>query len=149
MEVPKRTTSSLGQSAFAVRAGCQSRPPRARKNPLKHERNFGLGMDALVTVCSGFRHGCGDYCLLLVWAWMHWLPYARGFGHGCTGYRMLLVWAWMHWLPSALGLGMDAVITVCSWFGHGCTGYRVLLVWAWMHWLPDALGLGMDALVTV
>ena len=241
---------------------------------LEHERNYGLGMDALVTVCSWNTSG------IMVWAWMLWSPYALGtrtelwFGHGCSGHHMLLehvrnyglgmdalvtvcswntngimVWAWMLWSPYALGtrtelwfwhgcsghcmllehernygLGMDALVTVCSWntsgimvwawmlwslyalgtrtevwFGHGCSGHRMLLehernyglgmdalvtvcswntngimVWAWMLWSPYALGtrtevwfghgcsghctllehernygLGMDALVTV
>ena len=39
---------------------------------LEHERQYGLGMDALVTVCSGNRHAC------LVWAWMLGSPYALG-----------------------------------------------------------------------
>ena len=130
---------------------------------LEHERNYGLRMDALVTVCSWNANG------FMVWAWMHWLlaTYAFGtrtelwFEHGRTGYRMLLehewnyglgmnalvtvcsrnmngimVWASMHWLPYALGTRTEI------WFGRGCTAYRMLLehernymVWAWMHWL--------------
>ena len=56
---------------------------------LEHERNYGLGMDALVTVCSWNTNG------IMFWAWMLWLPYALGtrtelwFGHGCSGHRML------------------------------------------------------------
>ena len=185
---------------------------------LKHQRNYGLGMHALVTVCSWNTNG------IMVWAWMLWSPYALGtrteiwFGHGCSGHRMLLeherkcglgmdalvtvcswntnrnmVWAWMLWSPYALGTRTEI------WFGHGCSGHRMLLkhqrnyglgmdalvavcswntneimVWAWMLWSPYALGtptelwfghgcsghrmllehqrnygLGMDALVTV
>ena len=166
---------------------------------LEHERNYGLGMDALVTVCFWNTNG------IMVWAWMLWSPYAFGtrtelwFGHGCSGHRMLLehernyglgmdalvtvcfwntngimVWAWMLWSPYALGtrtelwfghgcsghrmllehernygLGMDALVTVCFWntnelwFGHGCSGHRLLLE----H--ERNYGLGMDALVTV
>ena len=37
---------------------------------LEHERNYGLGMDALVTVCSWNTNG------IMVWAWMLWSPYA-------------------------------------------------------------------------
>ena len=33
---------------------------------LEHERNFGLGMDALVSVCSWNTNG------IMVWAWMLW-----------------------------------------------------------------------------
>ena len=113
---------------------------------LEHERNYGLGMDALVSVCSWNPHG------IMVWAWMLWLPYALGtrtelwFGHGCSGYRMLLE----HERPShrtsakppaerpcrlpATGLGMDALVSVCSWNPHG------IMVWAWMLWLAYALG---------
>ena len=166
---------------------------------LEHERNYGLGMNALVTVCFWNTNG------IMVWAWMLWSPYALGtrtelwFGHECSGHRMLLehernyglgmdalvtvcswntngimVWAWMLWSPSAFGtrtnygLGMDALVTVCSWNTNG------IMVWAWMLWSPSAFGtrtelwfghgcsahrmllehernygLGMDALVTV
>ena len=188
---------------------------------LEHERNYGLGMDALVTVCSWNTNG------IMVWAWMLWSAYALGtrtelwFGHGCSGQRMLLehernyglgmdalvsvcswntngimVWAWMLWSAYALGtrtelwfghgcsgqrmllehernygLGMDALVSVCSWntngimvwawmlwsayalgtrtelwFGHGCSGHRMLLLWS-EH--ERNYGLGMDALVTV
>ena len=149
-----------------------------------HKRHYGLGMDALVTVCSWTRN------VIMVWAWMHWSPCARGprtllwFGHGCTGHRVLvdqkrhyglgmdalvtvcswttnvlMVWAWMHWSPCArgpqtslwfghgctghcvlvdqkrhYGLDMDALVTVCSWTRN------VIMVWAWMHWSPCARG---------
>ena len=55
---------------------------------LEHERNYGLGMDALVTVSSWNTNG------IMVWAWMLWLPYALGtrslvgFGSGCSRDRM-------------------------------------------------------------
>ena len=68
---------------------------------LEHERNYALGMDALVTVCSAL----GVDALVTVWslntngimrwAWMLWSPYALGtrtelcVGHGCSGHRML------------------------------------------------------------
>ena len=57
---------------------------------LEHERNDGLGMDALVTVCSWNTNA------MTVWAWMLWSAYALGtrtefwFGHGCSNQRMLL-----------------------------------------------------------
>ena len=72
---------------------------------LEHERNYGLGMDALVSTCSWNTHG------IMVWAWMHWFAYALGtrtelqFGHGCTGERMLLE----H--ETNYGLGMDALVS--------------------------------------
>ena len=151
---------------------------------LKHERDYALGMDALVTVCSWNTNE------IMVWAWMLWSPYALGtrtrlcFGHGCSGHRMLLeherdyalgmdalvtvcscntneimLWAWMLWSPYALGTRTRL------WFGHGCSGHRMLLeherdyalgmdalvtvcswntneimLWAWMLWSPYALG---------
>ena len=129
---------------------------------LEHERNCGLGMDALASVCSWNTNG------IMVWAWMLWPAYALGtrtelwFGHGCSGQRMLLE----H--ERNYGLGMDALVSVCSWntngtmvwawmlwsaysletrtelwFGHGCSGQRILLE----H--ERDYGLGMDALVSV
>ena len=117
---------------------------------LKHERNYGLGMDALDTVRSWNTNG------IMVWAWMRWLPCALAtrtelwFGHGCTGYyrssmllehericgsgmdalvtgnSTLLEHEWIY------GLGMDALVTGCNTNGF--------LVWAWMLSLPYALG---------
>ena len=129
---------------------------------LEHERNYGLGVDALVTVCSWSTNR------IMVWAWMLWILYALGtrtelwFGHGCSGYCMLLehernyglgmdaldtvcswntnrivVWAWMLWILYALGTRTEL------WFGHGCSGYCMLLE----H--ERNYGLGMDALDTV
>ena len=95
---------------------------------LEHERNYGLGMDALVTVCSWNTNG------IMVWDWMLWSPCALGtrtelwFGHGCSGHRMLLE----H--ERKYDLGMDALVTVCSWNTNG------IMVWAWMLWTADALG---------
>ena len=87
----------------------------------KHERYYGLGMDALVTVCSRNTN------VIMVWAWMHWSPYALEtrtllwFEHGCTGHRMLS----KH--ERYYGLGMDALVTVCS------RNTNDIMVWAWMH----------------
>ena len=56
---------------------------------LEQERYYGLGMDALVIVCSWNTNG------IMVWACMLWSSYALGtgtllwFGHGCSGHRML------------------------------------------------------------
>ena len=36
-----------------------------------HERYYGFGMDALVSVCSWNTNGT------IVWAWMLWSPHAR------------------------------------------------------------------------
>ena len=57
---------------------------------LQDERYYALGMDALAAVCSWNTNG------IMVWACMHWLPYAFGTqtevwcGHGCCGHRMFL-----------------------------------------------------------
>ena len=132
----------------------------------EHERYHGLGMDALVNLCSWKTNEN------MVWAWMLWSPYALGtrtelwFWHGCSGYRMLseheryyglgtdlgmdalvtvcssntnviMAWAWMLWSPYALGTRTEL------WFWHGCCGHRMLLEHERNH------GLGMDALVIV
>ena len=119
---------------------------------LQHERYYGLGMNALVAVCSDalatvcFWHAnVIVVCAWMLWSpyvLMLWLPYALGtralswFGHECSGHRMLLE----H--ERCYGLGMDALVTVCSW------NTSVVMVWAWllwppyvlMLWLPYALG---------
>ena len=87
---------------------------------LEHEEDYGLGMDAMVTVCSWNTNES------MVWAWMQWLPYAPGarrrlwLGHGCNGNRMLLE----H--EEDYGLGMDVKVTVASW------STDKIMVWAWM-----------------
>ena len=76
---------------------------------LEHEQNYGVGMDALVTVCSWNTNG------ILVWAWMFWSPYALGtrtelwFGHGCSDDRLLLEHERYY------ALGMDSLVSVGSW----------------------------------
>ena len=93
-----------------------------------HERYYGLGMDAPVTVCSWTTN------VIMVWARMHWSPCARGprtllwFGHGCTGHRVFVDHERYY------GLSMDAPVTVCSWTTN------VIMVWARMHWSPCARG---------
>ena len=109
-----------------------------------YERNYGLGTDALVRVCSSNTNG------IMVWAWMLWSAHALGtrtefwFAHGCSGHRMRLE------QEQICGLGMDALISVCSSVTNG------IMVWAWMLSGQRMLlqhgrnyGLGMDALVTV
>ena len=70
---------------------------------LQHKRNYGLGMDAVVTVCSWNTNG------IMIWAWMLRSLYAIetqtkwSFGHG-----MLLQDGRNY------GLGMDALVTACS-----------------------------------
>ena len=113
---------------------------------LELERNYGMGMDALVIGCSWNTNG------IMGWAWMLWSPSALGtrtelwFGHGCSGHRVpleherndglgmetlvavccwntngIMVWAWMLWSSKAFGRGTEI------WFGHGCFGVRMLL----------------------
>ena len=74
---------------------------------LEHQRNYGLGMDAL----TGYR-------MLLE----HVRSY--GLGHECTGNRMLLEHLRNY------GLGIDALLIELTrtlmelWFGHGCSANR-------------------------
>ena len=95
---------------------------------LEHERYHGLGMDALVIVCSSNTN------VIMVWAWMLWSSYALGartlswFGHACSGHRMLLEHERYH------GLGMDALVIVCSWNAN------VIMAWARMLWSSYAPG---------
>ena len=91
---------------------------------LERIRNYGVGMDALVTVCSWNTYG------IMVWAWMLWSSYGLG-------------------TRTELGLGMDALFTVCSWNSNGITTWAWML---WSPYALGTLrnhGLGMDALVTV
>ena len=77
----------------------------------KHRRCHGLGMDALVTICSKHeRHyALGMDALALETRRLLW------FGHGCTGNRMMSKHGRCH------GLGMDALVPVCSRnTKHGC-----------------------------
>ena len=137
--------------------GCSGHP-----SLLEHERNFALGMDALVTLSSSNTNG------IMLWAWMLWSPYPPRtrtelcFGHGCSGHPILLehernyalgmdalvtlsssntngirLWAWMLWSPYPPRTRTE----LC--FGHGCSGHPILLE----HERNSALG--MDALVTL
>ena len=80
---------------------------------LEHKRNYALGMDAAVSVCSWNTNG------IMLWAWMIWSSHALGtrtevcFGHGCSGHRMHLE----H--ERKYALGMDAAVSVCSWNTNG------------------------------
>ena len=70
---------------------------------LEHERDYGLGMDALVIVCSWNTNE------IMVWAWMLWSSYALGTRTRlCSGHRMLLE----H--ERKFHLGVDALVIVCS-----------------------------------
>ena len=74
---------------------------------LEHERNYGLGMDALVTVFSWNTSG------IMVWAWMLQSPYSLGtrtelwFGLDA----LVTVFSWK---PTELWFGLDALVTVFS-----------------------------------
>ena len=114
---------------------------------LEHEQKYGLGMNALVTICSWNTNGTMVWAWMLwsryapwntngimIWAWKLWSPYALGtrtelwFGHECSGHCMLLE----H--ERNYGLGMDALVTVCSRNTNG------IMIWAWKLWSPYALG---------
>ena len=77
---------------------------------LERERNYDLGMDALVTVCS----------------WKHERNYDLGMG------ALVTVCSWKH--ERNYDLGMDALVTVCS------ENHNETMIWAWMLRSPYALG---------
>ena len=130
---------------------------------LKHDGNYGLGMDAPVTLCSWNTNGN------MVWAWMLWSAHSskheRNYGLGTDALvsvcswntKGIMVWAWMLWSAYALvtrreiwfgrfGHGCSGQLIKTRtelWFGHGCSGQRMLLE----H--ERNYGLGMDALVSV
>ena len=93
----------------------------------KHERNYGLGMDALVIECSRNTNG------IMVWVWKLWSSNAfetrteLWFGHGCSGHRMLS----KH--KRNYGLGMEALVIECSRNTNG------IMVWVWKLWSSKAL----------
>ena len=41
---------------------------------LEHERDYGLGMDALVSVCSGNTNGVMGECPWSPGTWRRWIP---------------------------------------------------------------------------
>ncbi len=88
----------------------------------EHEWNYGLGVAAVVTVCSWNTDGS------MVWAWMLWSASdletraALWFRHGRGGDRMLLEY------ERNCGLGVAAEVTVRSWNTKG------IMVWAWLRW---------------
>ena len=58
----------------------------------EHDRYYGLGMDALVSKCSG------NVKVVMVWAWMIWSAYERYYGWGtdalvsvCSGNTNVMV----------------------------------------------------------
>ena len=115
----------------------------AQRMLLEHERNYGSGLDALLSVCSWNTNAILVRAWML-WSaydlgtrtelWMLWSAYALGtrtelwFGHGCSGQRMLL----QH--ERNYGLGLDALLSVCSWNTNG------IMVRAWILCSAYALG---------
>ena len=87
---------------------------------LESERNHGLGMPALVSVCSWKANA------IMVWACLLWLAHTLGTPTE-SWFAMLLEHEWDY------GLGMDALLSVCSW------NTNRIMVWAWMLWLAYAL----------
>ena len=89
---------------------------------LGHERNYDLGMDALVIARIQKLNG------IMSWAWMLGRPYALGtrtelgVGHGCSADRTHSK------TERNYELGTDARATVCSWDTNGIRS------WAWMLW---------------
>ena len=102
----------------------------------EHKRNYGLGMDAVVTV--GVWNANGIMVRALVCAWMLWSSYTLGtqtelwFGHGCRGHRGRLERERNY--GSSIGLRMDALVIVHSRNTNG------IMVWAWMLWSLWAFG---------
>ena len=107
---------------------------------LEHERNSGLGVDALLTALSStrtelcFGHGCPPIVALARTRTLLW--FAQGLATVCSwNTNGIMVWAWMHSWSQSLehkhqqnsGLGMDALVTVCAWNTNGT------MVWACMH----------------
>ncbi len=75
---------------------------------LEHERNYGLGMDALVSVCSWNTNGImvlGVAAVvtvrswktrgIMVWAWLYGGDCTEGREFGNTSASM--AWAWLRW----------------------------------------------------
>ena len=92
----------------------------------EHKRYHGLGMDALVIVCSRNTY------VIVVWEWMHLLSYALAtrtllwFEHGRAIYGMLSEHERYY------GLGMVALFIVCSVIVC-CRNTNIIMVWAWMR----------------
>ena len=111
---------------------------------LEQERNYGLGMDALVIVCSrntNRNNGLGMDALVIVCSWNT----NRNNGLGMNALAIacsrntngIMVWAWMLWSSYALGT------RTLLWCGHGCSGHRMPLEQERFY------GLGIIALVIV
>ena len=122
--------------------------------PWEHARYCGLGMDAIVIVCSRNTN------IIMVWAWMLGTRALPWFGHGCAivcsrNTNIIMAWAWSHCFWYALGT------RTFLWFGRGraivsmlseppmplfivcsvCSrNTKVILVWEWMHLSSYALG---------
>ena len=95
--------------------------------PSKHDRYYGLGMDALVIVCSrntNAIYGLGMDALVIV----------------CSrNTNVIMFRAWMLYSYISYALKTRPLL----WFGHGCSSYRILSKSERYH------GLGMDAVASV
>ena len=78
----------------------------------EHERNYGLGMNALVSVCSFNTNG------IMLWAWMLWSPYMLLEHQQNYGHCMLFQHERNYYVS------IDALVIVCSWNANG------MMVWA-------------------
>ena len=113
---------------------------------LRHNRDYGLGTDALATVCAwntnkiwfGHRGSCdcmlleqernhclGTDALVTVFAWntngiMVWPRMLRR-PHALGTRTKMMAWSWMLWSPYAHGTRTKL------WFWHGRSGDRMLL----------------------
>ena len=108
------------------------------------EENHGLGMDALVSVCSWNTNGyigLAMDALVTVCSWnTNGIMVLRmdALVNVCSwNTNRIMVCAWMLWSPYALGKQTEL------WCWHGCSGQRMLLEHEPNH------GLRMDALVSV
>ena len=84
---------------------------------LEHERYYGLGMDALVSVCSWntsvVNNGLGMDALVSVCSWNTSVNYVWGM----DALELLNLLLEHERYP---GFGMDALVSVCSCFGGCC-----------------------------
>ena len=109
------TRTEFSRTEFWFGHGCSG-----HRMLLEHEQNsgtrtesYGLGMDALVTVCSWNTNG------IMVCAWILWSPHALGtrtevwFGHGCSGHRILLEHSSNQRMLLGYDAGTNAVVTAC------------------------------------
>ena len=93
---------------------------------LEHESYSGVGMDAVVTVCSRnttviwFGDGCSGHRMLLEHERYYGLGMDALESVGSSNTNVIMIWACMLWSEYALGtrtlfsVGMDALVIACS-----------------------------------